>query len=278
MPAQVTDAQVRRGVVDGHAAQALAGLLGTREQVPDRLPAMWHVAQLLEAVPQCDLGEDGHPRRGVPAPPGPGWRRMFAGGRATHRRLLEIGVEAVRSTGVVSRRHTTGRSGELEFVTVRHTWTQRDRVAIEDEHDIVYRAVTDGAVRPAPRTGGDGATQTAAGPSTTLAVDPVVLFRFSALTYNAHRIHYDRTFARRDGFEDLVVHGPLQVVLLTEHLARRQVDLVGRTLVYRLVAPAVGPQVLTARDGDRDDVDVEVVAGDGTVVATGCTSEEGSQR
>jgi 3-methylfumaryl-CoA hydratase len=246
--------RVRTGRINPHAVEALAGLLG--RAVPDALPPMWHVTQLLDAAPQSDIGPDGHARSGLPSPPGEGMRRMFAGGRATHHVPLAIGGEAERRSAIVSRQEKEGRSGPLTFVTVRHEFWQDGTLAVSDEHDIVYRpAVEGGVLLPATGSAADE-------PGRTFDVDPVVLFRFSALTYNAHRIHYDRAHAAREGFADLVIHGPLQVLLMAESLD----GLVGATLEYRLLAPAIGAQRLTIRTPGTEG-DAEVVAGDGTVVS-----------
>jgi 3-methylfumaryl-CoA hydratase len=247
--------RVRAGRIDPYAVEALAGLLG--RPVPAMLPPMWHVAQLLDAPAQADLGPDGHPLHGLPAPPGPGMRRMFAGGRATHRRPLVVGEEAERTSCVVSSEEKEGRSGPLMFVTVRHEVRQHGDLAVVDEHDIVYRP-DPGTTALLPATQGDQDPD-----GRVFDVDPVVLFRFSALTYNAHRIHYDRDHAAREGYADLVVHGPLQVLLMADEL-----DAQGRTMAYRLVAPAIGPQRLVVRRPGADGADADVVAGNGTVVAT----------
>jgi 3-methylfumaryl-CoA hydratase len=253
MPA--SDTAVRAGWISRTAVEGLAGLLG----LPDRtildvgeLPPMWHCAQLPDVWPQSELGPDGHPLAGIPRAPRPGMRRMFAGGRAVHLVPLRIGASAVRRTEVVSRAEKQGRSGPLTFVTVRHTFEQDGQVAVVDDQDIVYRppasgqAPADGYI-PSPTSlpPQPGSAGPEAGSS--LAVDPVVLFRFSALTFNAHRIHYDRPYAATEGYRDLLIHGPLQVLAMAECLRRAGVSLAGRRFEYRLQAPAVGPQRLTAQ-------------------------------
>jgi 3-methylfumaryl-CoA hydratase len=258
--------RVRRGTIDRAAAAALAGLLDHDPADFARLPPMWHVCQLVDIPAQSDLALDGHPLNGVPAHPGHDLRRMFAGGRTTHRRPLEVGSEATRTSYVASTVEKAGRTGPLRFVTVRHVVSQHGEVAILEEHDIVYRPVMPGAALLTP-TAGDGPAVHE--DELTFVIDPVVLFRFSALTYNAHRIHYDREYAGSQGFGDLVVHGPLQTLLMAEYLAATGTDLLGRTLSYRLVAPAMGPQRLVVRRSTESDANVEVIAGDGTVIALG---------
>jgi 3-methylfumaryl-CoA hydratase len=259
---------VRTGLVAAEPAEALANLLGT--DVPEgQLPPMWHWVQLLEHPPQAALGPDGHPTTGIPRPPGPGQRRMFAGGRVLTLAPLDIGAVATRTTWVANTVEKRGRSGPLTFVTVRNEYRQGERLAVVDEVDIVYRApgaplpLAPGSLQvtpwPAPRE-----------PALTLRADETLLFRFSALTYNAHRIHYDHGWARREGYGDLVVHGPLQALMMAELIRRRGDGLVGREFAYRLVAPMVGPQTLTvvaAQDGL--DAGVEVHDVHGTLTAVG---------
>ena len=267
------DVQVRTDVIDRGAVDRLAGLLGVRPPLPDRLPPMWHITQLLEAVPQDLIGPDGHPLVGLPTPPAAGARRMFAGGRVWHRRPLVVGREATRTSRIHASREVEGRSGHLRFVTVRDEYVQDGELAVRDDREIVYRPERAG---PAPSVPCTGAPEESGppGPGTSLTVDPVVLFRFSALTYNAHRIHYDRDHARREGFDHLVIHGPLQAVLMAEELRRRGCGVPGRVFSYRLLSPAVGPQTIRARRPEGgSSAEVEVVTGDGGVSASGSLSE-----
>jgi 3-methylfumaryl-CoA hydratase len=247
-----SESAARSGCISRASAEALAGLLGTPAApvlAAGELPPMWHCAQLPDIWPQSELAPDGHPLAGVPAPPRLGMRRMFAGGRARHLAPLRIGAHAVRRTGVVSRVEKQGRSGALTFITVRHTIEQDGRTAVVDDQDIVYRppatgqTVADGGSPSQPQFDDHHIPDTAPG----LTVDPVLLFRFSALTFNAHRIHYDRPYALTEGYPDLLVHGPLQVLVMAEYLRGAGVDLTGRTFEYRLQAPAVGPQRLTVQ-------------------------------
>ena len=209
---------VRTEVLAPEPAEALANLLGT--PVPTvTLPPLWHWTYLLDRRPHADLGSDGHPTFGLPAPPGPGRRRMFAGGRVSTYTPLVLDRAATRTTWVAANRDKHGRTGPLTFVTVRNDYSQDGRVTIVDEYDIVYRSAESSLVtragtlqmppEPAPRD-----------PSLTLTADEALLFRFSALTYNAHRIHYDHNWARAEGYGDLVVHGPLQALMMGE-LVRR---------------------------------------------------------
>ena len=223
-------------------AQALAGLLGV-PAAGEELPLLWHWVYLLDRPPQDALGPDGHQARGgMPVPPGPGLRRMFAGGRVWRHGVLRIGSEATRRTWQASSARKQGRSGPLLFVTVRTEVSQGSQVVITEEQDLVYREP--GADNPAR----SGPSVAAAGRDRSVTVDPVLLFRFSALTYNAHRIHYDREYARAEGYPGLVVHGPLQALLMAG-----QARPVGSEYSYRLVAPLYEDQgliVSAAPDGD----------------------------
>ncbi|MGH3163639.1 MAG: FAS1-like dehydratase domain-containing protein [Streptosporangiaceae bacterium] len=247
-------------------AEALAGLIGVTGGSFGEMPLLWHWVYLLDRPPTASLGPDGHQARdGMPVPPEPGLRRMFAGGRAWRHRALRTGAEATRRTWQASAVVKQGRTGPLHFVTVRTEISQGGAVVVSEEQDLVYREPADGA----------GAAPVAAGPPVpagpgdwTVSVDPVLLFRYSALTYNAHRIHYDRDFARAEGYPGLLVHGPLQALLMAE-LARRAGPAPAE-YSYRLVSPLYDGQglvVSAAPDGDAVRVSCRDAAG--RVTATG---------
>ncbi len=247
-------------------AEALAGVIDA-DAPCSTLPPLWHWVHLLERRPQRDLGPDGHPTSGLPAPPGPGRRRMFAGGRVRTYGELRLGEEATRTTRVVAAREKEGRTGPLSFVTVRHEITQGGDLLVVDENDIVYRAPDSGSLPPADH---DEQLPTREA-RLDLAVDEALLFRFSALTYNAHRIHYDHAWVRQEGYADLVVHGPLQALMMGELQRRAGDGLVGRVFGYRLVAPMVGPQtmsVLAGVDGLAGGAEVRDARGVVTAVST----------
>lgn len=225
-------------------AEALAGLMDIDPPAADELAPLWHWIYLLERRPQRDLGPDGHPVTGIPAPPGPGRLRMFGGGRVTTRRPLKFGRPATKTTQLLRQVEKQGASGRMTLTTVRIQIEQDGAVAITEEQDVIYRtAGSSVAARPAPTT--QPAEPTPEG-RLEMAVDPVVLFRFSALTYNAHRIHYDLAYAEQEGYPDLVVHGPLQAMLMGECFRRSGAPLAGSTFAYRLVAPTFGEQRITA--------------------------------
>jgi len=266
-----TDRVTRTEVLAPEPAEALANLIGTT--VPtDALPPLWHWTHLLERRPHTDLGPDGHPTFGVPAPPGPGRRRMFAGGRVKTFCALRLGRPATRTTWVTDTVDKHGRTGPLTFVTVRNEYSQDGLVAIVDENDIVYRPAD--SRLPAPsRAPQDGPIPMPSQPGLSLAVDQALLFRFSALTYNAHRIHYDHQWVQQEGYHDLVVHGPLQALMMGELVRRHGEGLVGRLFTYRLVAPMIGPQTFTVlADPVGLDAGAQVRDAQGTLTAA-CTVE-----
>ncbi len=149
---EVSAAEVREltELITPGPAQALAGLLGVPAPGPD-LPLLWHGVYLLDRPPQAILGADGHPARGaIPTPPGPGLRRMFAGGRLSQHGPLRIGAEATRRTWQASSTRKQGRSGPLHFVTVRTEISRDGQVVITEEQDLVYREAALATDRPAP--------------------------------------------------------------------------------------------------------------------------------
>lgn len=244
MNSQPDDQELITELITPQPAIALANLIGA--QIPESsLPPLWNWAYLLARRPHADLGPDGHPSSGVPAPPGPGQRRMFAGGRVTTYGSLVFGEEATRLTRVLTTTHKVGKSGPLTFVTVRNEITQNGELCIVEDNDIVYRGESAAAL---------------AEPATVeiperearldLSADEALLFRFSALTYNAHRIHYDHHWAAHEGYPGLVVHGPLQALMMGELFRRSGTSLIGLTFAYRLVAPMVGVQKFSVVAGE----------------------------
>lgn len=182
------------------------------------LPTLWHWFYFLPRAPQGSLSSDGHPERGGFLPPVALPRRMFAGARLTIHKPLTLGIPAEREGTILDVKQKTGKSGTLAFVTVRYRFIQQGDVRIEEEQDIVYREP--GAPVPAPVT----VVRPPLPPEAWvrhLVPDTRLLFRFSALTFNAHRIHYDRPYAmHEEGYPGLVVHGPLIAVLLADLVHR----------------------------------------------------------
>ena len=257
---------VRHEVLAPEAAEGLAGMLDIDVPQGDLVPPLWHWIYLLERRPQRDLGPDGHPLSGIPAPPGPERRRMFAGGRVWSHRPLMLRKQATRTTWVVNTTEKCGRTGPLTFVTARSEFTQDGALAIEEEQDIVYRAPGP----PLPPPPHDKPIPQPRTPSLGLDVDARLLFRFSALTYNAHRIHYDRDYVPLEGYPDLVVHGPLQALMMGELFRRNGVNLLDRQYSYRLVTPMIGAQrmtVVAAEEGLQAGAETRDAAGTVTAVS-----------
>lgn len=241
-------------------AIALAGLLDVT--LPDLdagegLPLIWHWLYLLERPVQRDLGVDGHPiRNSVPEPPGPGRRRMWAGGAVRSLAPLRLGEQATRLSKVLATTEKHGRSGRLTFVTVGHTILQRGEAVVEERQDILYRDAEAAAVSKPAAPGAENGAPLEVGPEEwSVPVSPTLLFRFSALTYNGHRIHYDRDYARnQEGYPGLVVHGPLQALAMAEMARSRGVATrPGVAFEYRLVAPLFDGQGLVAAAVDQGD-------------------------
>lgn len=224
-------------------SDALRGALGETAPlaVGDALPQLHHWLYFWNVRPPAGLGADGHPAKGGFLPPVPLPRRMWAGGRLQFLQPLRLGDMVTRTSTIRKVEAKSGKSGNLVFVTVEHQLAGPDGVAIIEEQDLVYReAAAAGAIK-AP----ESPLAAAHAPwRRDIEADTVLLFRYSALTMNGHRIHYDLPYARDvEAYPALVVHGPLQATLLAD-LAVREL---GRPLArfdFRGQAPAFGPRTL----------------------------------
>ncbi len=232
----------------------------------DPLPPLWHWLYFLPRAPASRIGNDGHPQRGGFLPPVELPRRMFAGARLHFRHPLVIGKPASRTGTVrdISQKH--GASGTLMFVTVEYQIEQDGRVCVEEVQDIVYR-------EPGARIAAPAVVDLPAPPpeawSRTITPDPVLLFRFSALPFKAHRIHYDRPYAiNEEGYPGLVVHGPLTAVLLLD-LVRRHTHRAVIAYSFRGRAPLfdLAPFRLVGQT-EESAVALEAVGPDGGVAMT----------
>ena len=198
------------------------------------LPPLWHWLYFLPRHRQSELGPDGHARLGGFLPPVPLPRRMWAGGRLQWHAPLRVGDAVQRSSRIVSVTHKAGRTGDLVFVLVRHELRHAAGLAVSEEHDIVYRA---------PPQPGDPVPPPQAAPADAafareIVPDDVLLFRYSALTFNGHRIHYDRKYVTEvEGYPGLVVHGPLIATLLLDLLRREMPQAVVRSFAFKAVRP-----------------------------------------
>jgi 3-methylfumaryl-CoA hydratase len=202
-------------------------------QVGDELPPLWHWLYFLPTARQSMLGPDGHPARGGFLPPVPLPRRMWAGGRFTFHQPLRVGETITRVSTVQDVTVKHGRGGALCFVLVRHDISGEDGLALVEEHDIVYRDVPRPGEAPAApkRARMDDVWRRDIQPT-----DPL-LFRYSALTFNSHRIHYDRRYVTEvEGYPGLIVHGPLIATLLMD-LLRRNTSQAVASFRFRAVSP-----------------------------------------
>ena len=189
----------------------------------DPLPALWHWLYFLPQHRHGEIGPDGHARRGGFLPPVPLPRRMWAGGRLQWEAAnpLRVGDALCRVSSIESVTHKRGRSGDLLFVLVRHAISNDAGLCLTEEHDIVYRA----AAQPSEATTLPLAADQSAPWQREVLADAVLLFRYSALTFNSHRIHYDRSYVtQEEGYPGLVVHGPLIATLLLDLVRRHLPD------------------------------------------------------
>jgi 3-methylfumaryl-CoA hydratase len=217
--------------------RALAATLDRDDAVPlagDAVPPLWHWLYFLPLHRQSEIGPDGHARRGGFLPPVPLPRRMWAGGRLAFQRPLTVGSAVTRTSRIEDVSGKTGRTGDLVFVQVRHEIADEAGVAIVEEHDIVYRDNPQAdAPAPAARLAPTDAQWTRE-----IVPDDVLLFRYSALTFNGHRIHYDRRYVTEvEGYPGLIVHGPLIATLLLDLLRRQLPDAQVKTFDFRAVKP-----------------------------------------
>lgn len=206
-------------VLEPARSNALSVALGGEGalQAGDELPLLHHWLYFWDVKPPSGIGADGHPAKGGFLPPVALPRRMWAGGRLTFLKPLRLGDTVTKTSTILSVTEKTGRSGTLVFVTVQHELSAGDGVAVREEQDLVYREPAAVSL-PAPVAG----PAPAAAWAETLDPNSVLLFRYSALTMNGHRIHYDRPYAiEEEAYPALVVHGPLQATLLIDLAARK---------------------------------------------------------
>lgn len=218
--------------LDAHRIANLAALLDTDTGAlaPNgALPPLAHWLYFNSWARQSELGSDGHPKRGGFMPPVTLPRRMFAGGRLTFHRPLQIDEQSERVATIASIKKKTGSSGELVFVTVKHDISDSRGLAIEEEQDIVYRGDATPVQKSAVPSKEEPAPVGADAIVTRVEPTSVMLFRFSALTDNGHRIHYDWPYVTKtEGYPGLIVHGPLQAVLLTDLVRKHFSGTIGR--------------------------------------------------
>ena len=229
-----------------HVASANAMAATLDKDLPlhagDALPLLWHWLFFWAVSPASGIGPDGHPKRGGFLPPVELPRRMWAGGRLTFEADLPVAAEATRTSRIKAIDVKTGNSGRLAFVTVAHEISAKGKVAIYEEHDIVYR---DNPLPGAAPVAAKAAPVDASW-SRLIQPDPVLLFRYSALTFNGHRIHYDRTYTTEvEGYPGLIVHGPLIATMLMELLCAQVPQQRIREFSFRAVSPTFDTDTFT---------------------------------
>ena len=253
--------------IDLERARALQATLGTGDRPlsdGDPLPHFWHWSQFWDVRRSEDLGRDGHPKLGGIIPDLGLPRRMWAGGRLEFFAPILIGTETTRRTELVSAERKRGRTGPLAFVKLAHDISSAGRFLIREEQDLVYREDARASdLRPEPEQAPTDATETRV-----LKASTTELFRYSALTFNGHRIHYDLDYAREvEHYEGLVVHGPL----LAQRLIALAVEILGdiKVFEFRAVSPIFHFETFTLNARRcADGLDMWVAGPDGRLAMT----------
>lgn len=220
----------------------------------DALPALWHWAFFIQPVGPEEIGPDGHPALGRFMPPALGRNRMWAGGRVRFFHALRVGHVAERHTTIQTITEKAGRTGSLLFVTLLHRYLQDDVLMLEEEQDIVYRQAGP------PKLDG---TELAPSAQWTRSIqpDPVLLFRYSAVTFNGHRIHYDDPYStQQEGYPGLVVHGPMIATLLLHSALAHFPEHEPTQFNYRGLRPLICPDIFHLEGRERQTNELELWA------------------
>ena len=255
-----------RQKLDPGPAQSLAAILdldpNTCAVEGTPLPPLWNWAYFLARAPTRQIGPDGHPARGGFLPPIDLARRMWAGSRCRFHRPLMIGATAQKTSTITDIREKQGRAGPMVFVTVHHTITTDLGLAYEEDQDIVYMDIPKAFAVP------EAVRLSEPDWSHPVVLDPVLLFRFSAVTFNSHRIHYDRDYAKSvENYPGLVVHGPLQAILGFHYACQEQPDRQPQAYRFKGVRPLFdfdGAQVAGRRIG-QEATDIFTATADGAI-------------
>lgn len=224
-------------LVTAYQADALTATLD-RDDAPfregDPIPPGWHLFYIREVVKLRDTAPDGHPKRGDFLPPIDLPRRMWAGTVATYHKPIHVGERIRNVTTIESVTPKTGKTGQLVFLKLKHEIEGEDGVATTEIQDVVYREeAKPGASPPSPPPAPEDAVW-----SRTITPTPVLLFRFSALTMNSHRIHYDRQYVTEvEKYPGLLVHGPLTFTLLLDLFRQEMPDTPLKGFSVRAVSP-----------------------------------------
>ncbi|MGN6309854.1 MAG: FAS1-like dehydratase domain-containing protein [Xanthobacteraceae bacterium] len=238
----------------------------------DAAPFTTHWCLAQPVYPMSMLGPDGHPTRGGFLPPVPLPRRMWAGGELQFIEPLRVGDEATRASRIADVTVKSGSTGTLCFVSVEHTISTARGVAIRERQDIVYRDMPTGGKNAAPAK--PAAAPPAAKHRQTHISDPVLLFRYSALTFNGHRIHYDRDYVTKvEGYPGLIFHGPMQAALLVEFAAHLHGGTAPKKFNYRGLQPLFeGGEFSVNANEIAEGLDIWVANADGAPTMRGTAS------
>jgi 3-methylfumaryl-CoA hydratase len=244
--------EVARDVVSAAPLLAMHATLDSGNRMPAEgqpLPPLWHWLYFLPHPKRTEIGPDGHAARGGFLPPVPLPRRMWAGGRLEWHDAIRVGDAIERISRVEDVSTKRGKSGDLVFVLVGHSVSTARGIALVEEHDIVYRDMpAPGSIAPTPP-----AARTDEAWSERIEPDEVLLFRYSALTFNGHRIHYDRRYVTEvEGYPGLIVHGPLIATLLMELLRQRIPNASVARFAFRAISPLfdIAPFEVCGRPAD----------------------------
>ncbi len=242
-----------KALVTAYQADALTATLD-RDDLPfkegDEIPPGWHLFYIREVVKLRDTAADGHPKRGDFLPPIDLPRRMWAGTKATYHKPIHVGEKVCNVTTIEAVTPKTGKTGQLVFLKLKHEISGENGVATTEMQDVVYREdAKPGAIVPEPPPAPGVAVW-----KRTIHPSSVLLFRYSALTMNSHRIHYDRTYVTEvEKYPGLLVHGPLTFTLLLDLFRREMPDTVLKSFSVRAVSPIY----------DTHDFTVEGATGEG---------------
>jgi 3-methylfumaryl-CoA hydratase len=246
------------------ALHATLGLPGPAPTAGDPLPPFWHYIYFWDIASAANLGRDGHPKTGDFIPDTGLPRRMWAGGALEFLAPLRLGAPAEKISQIDNQVHKSGRTGPLAIVTLTHRLEQNGKVCVRERQDLIYRQdPAPDAVAPAPTPAPKDETE-----RHQARFSPTLLFRYSALTFNGHRIHYDRDYCQTvEGYPGLVVHGPLLAQLLIQFAAQLRGSL--RRFEFRAIAPLFDFETaeICARP-DGDDLTLWVRGPDGRLCMT----------
>ena len=223
------------------------------------LPPLWHWIYFQEVSNIDDLGRDGHASKGEFLPPIDLPRRMWAGGRLDYQRPPQIGEQLTKTSTIKDIIPKEGKTGKLCFVTVRHEYSDRqDELVFTEEHDIVYREDPKDKTSPVAEV---SAPENSA-ISETVTPSPVLLFRYSALTFNSHRIHYDRDYCKDvEGYPGLIFHGPLTATLLADFATRQNPNQQIKSFEFRATAPLFDTEPFQIETDGKDNYWAETPTG-----------------